>query len=516
MKHCPTCHRVYTDDALNFCRSDGAPLVADSASSESASTVILNGSKGFDSSSSKPITPSIAVLPFVNISADLENEYFCDGLAEELINALARIEELKVAARTSAFSFKGKQEDVREIGRRLGVGSVLEGSVRKTGDQLRITAQLIDVGDGYPVWSGRYDRRLADIFTIQEEITLAIVNGLKLRLQPTDRAALLKRYTDNAEAYQLYLKGRYHQNKWTPEGLRKSVQYFEEAIATDSDYALAYAGLADSYTSLYASEAFSLPPSQTATKARTAAKKAIDIDNALAEAHASLATVNLNFDWDFKSAEKEFQTALELNPNYSNGYHLYSHYLIALGRMDESLAASRKALELNPLDLETNIHLGWHYYFARDYDRAIDIARTTLEMDSAFSEALWFTGWSFVQKGQYDDAIEAYKRSRSLQENHEILAWLGHAYALSGDRKEAQEFLNKINEDSNQMYVSPYWPAIICLGLDQTDETFEWLQRAYDERNSWLIYLGVNPIFDSLRSDVRFRTLMRLVGLSAS
>jgi len=462
-------------------------------------------------------TASIAVLPFVNMSADQENEYFCDGLAEELINALARIEGLKVAARTSAFSFKGKDEDLREIGRKLAVGTILEGSVRKAGDQLRITAQLINVADGYRVWSEKYDRRLIDIFAIQEEISLAIADSLELQLQGTDRAALLKRYTDNAEAYQLYLKGRYHQNKWSrrPEGLRKSIEYFEQAIANDSKYALAYAGLADSYASLDALSAFSLPLTETAPKARAAAMRAVELDKSLAEAHSSLATVRFNLEWHWEGAETEFKRALELNPNYANGYHLYSHYLIAMGRMDESLAASTRALELDPLALEMNIHLGWHYYFARDYDRAIAIARTTLDMDPTFGEALWFTGWSYEQKGLYDDAIETYRRSRSLQETHETLAWLGHAYALSGNGNEARKLLDKIKDDSKQMYASPYWQAVIYLGLNETDSAFEWLGKACDERNAWLVYLNVNPIFDCLHSDVRFEKLLERVGLGS-
>jgi len=332
-------------------------------------------------------------------------------------------------------------------------------------------------------------------------------------LPGADRAALLKRYTDNAEAYQLYLKGRYHQNKWTPEGLRKGVGYFEQAIVIDDNYALAYAGLADSYASLYAENAFGLPVTDTAPKAKAAAIRAIELDNALAEAHASLATVRFNFEWDWQGAEIEFKRALRLNPNYANGYHLYSHFFIAMGRMDESMAASKRALELDPLALETNIHLGWHYYFARDFDRAIAIAQTTLEMDPTFGEALWFTGWSYEQKGLYDEAITVYTRSRSLQENHEILAWLGHAYALSGNKVQAQELLAKIKDDATRMYVSPYWQAIIYLGLNEPDETFHWLGKACDEHNAWLVYLKVNPIFDALRSEVRFDDLLGRVGL---
>jgi TolB-like protein len=447
------------------------------------------------------------------MSADSNNEYFCDGLAEELLNALAKIECLKVAARTSAFSFKGKDVDVREIGRKLGVGAVLEGSVRKVGSQLRISAQLISVTDGYSLWSERYDRHMEDVFRIQDELSLAIVDGLKLKLPGSDRASLLKRYTDNEQAYQSYLKGRFHQNKWTPEGIRKSVEFFEQAIAIDENYSLAYAGLADSFVSLGAANAFGLPVSETASKAKAAAVRALEIDNTLAEAHSSLALVKLNFEWDWAGAEKEFKRALELNPNYASGHHWYSHYLIAMGRMDESLAASRRVLELNPLDLETNIHLGWHYYFARDYDRVLEVVRKTLELDSTFSEAYWLMGWACEQKGQYDEAIAAYHRSSLLEAKPEILAWLGHAYALSGNRAEAQKLLEKIEDDSKLKYVSPYWMAIINLGLNEDDETFEWLQKACDERNAWLVYLNVNPLFDRIRTDRRFEQLLEQLGL---
>jgi len=490
-------------------------LLNDLSSSDTASTLKLIGSEPAEERGTKPIqsrSASIAVLPFVNVSADPENEFFCDGLAEELLNALSKVEGLRVAARTSAFSFKGKDVDLRDIGRRLGVGAVLEGSVRKAGNQLRINVQLVDVEDGYSLWSERYDRELRDIFSIQEELSLAIVEGMKLKLPGTNRNAILRRYTDNAEAYQLYLKGRYHQNKWTPEGIRKSVEYFEQAIAIDENYALAYAGIADSYASLSAMNAFGLSVKETAPKAKAAAIRALEIDSTLAEAHSSLALVKLNFEWDFPGAKEEFERALGLNPNYINAHHWYSHYLIAVGRMDESLTVSRRARELDPLDLEINVHLAWHFYFARDYDQVLEVVQQTLEMDAKFSEAYWFAGWAYVQKGLYSEAIAAYERSLE-QAKPELLAWLGHAYALSGDRVQAEKLLDKIKDHASQNCVSPYWFAIICLGLNDLDQTFAWLQKACDERNAWLVYLKVNPLFDSIRTDRRFDSLLKQVGL---
>src|SRR5215510_13957908 len=516
MRRCPACQRSYVDETVRFCRHDGSSLVIDTASSDSVSTLMLPRSAARDERLVEPphsSSPSIAVLPFVNMSSDADNEYFCDGLAEELLNTLAKVDGLKVAARTSAFSFKGKNVDLRDIGRKLGVGAVVEGSVRKSGSRLRINAQLVNVEDGYSLWSEQYDRELHNVFSIQEELSLAIVDGMKLKLHGTDRAAMLRRYTDNSEAYQHYLKGRYHQNKWTPEGLRKSVEHFEQAIAIDQNYALAYAGVADCFASLGAANAFGLPVNETAPRAKAAAIRALEIDNTLPEAHSSLALVKLHFEWDWQGAEEGFKRALELNSNYATGLHWYSHYLIAMGRMDESLAVSRRALELDPLDLETNVHLAWHYYFARDYDQVLDVARKTLEMDSTFGEAHWFTGWAYEQKELYDEAIAAYQRSWLLQEKPELLAWLGHAYALSGDRTQAQKLLEKLKDDSRRNYVSPYWLAIIHLGLNEVSKTFECLQKACDERNAWLIYLNVNPLFDSIRSDRRFEQLLERVRL---
>jgi TolB-like protein/Tfp pilus assembly protein PilF len=488
----------------------------DSSSTHSANTLLLSQSRVSFTQQFEDLLPSIAVLPFVNMSADPENDYFCDGLAEELLNALSKIDGLKVAARTSAFSFKGKNVDVREIGRLLSVSVILEGSVRKADEHLRISAQLINAADGYRLWSERYDRKLADIFGVQDEISLAIVEGLKLKLLGEDRAALFKKYTDNGEAYHLYLKGRYHQNKWTGEGIRKSVEYFEQAIAIDPNYALAYAGLADSYASLSAQNAFGLSVTETAPIARTAAMKALEIDNNLAEAHQSLGLVKLNFDWDWTGAENAFKRALELNPNSAHACHWYSHLLIAMDRFDESFTASKRAIELNPLDLDMNIHLAWHYFFARNYDLTLEVARKTLEMDSTFTDAFSFIGWACVQKGQFEEAIDAYHQSRTLREKHEQLAWLGHAYALLGNQAEARRCIAELDSASTERYVSPYWISLIYLGLKEKDKTFEYLQRAFDERNAWLVYLNVNPVFDSLRSDARFDELLKRLGLTSA
>jgi adenylate cyclase len=459
-------------------------------------------------------TPSIAVLPFANMSADPQNQYFCDGLAQELINALTNINGLKVAARSSSFSFKGRDVDVREMGRKLDVSNVLEGSVRKEADRLRVTAQLISIADGYHLWSERYDRQMDDVFEIQDEISLAIVGALKLKLLGTEKAALLKRYTNSKDAYHLYLKGRYYLSKWTAEGIRKSINHFDQAIAIDPNYALPYAGLSDAYVSLEAGDALSLPATETGPRAKAAAIKALELDDSLAEAHAALGLVKLNFEWDWPGAESEFKSALALDPNYIYALHGYSHYLIAMGRTDESLEVSKRLLELGPLDLELSVHLIWHYYFARDYERAIEQALSTLEMDSKWFEAYYFLGWAYAQNQNYDQAIAAYNAGMSLEERWESLnAWLAHAYAASGNTVEARQLLKKLTEKSTREYVSPYIIAVVYVGLSEIDQALEWLFKAYEERNAWLPYLRVNPVFDTLRLDSRFDDLLRRVGL---
>ncbi len=380
MKRCPTCKRVENDDALAFCRADGTRLIFESLASESSSTLILSAPPRSAEISTQQFqnTPSIAVLPFVNISADAENEYFCDGLAEELLNALAKIEALRVAARTSAFSFKGKETDVREIGRKLNVSVVLEGSVRKSGNRLRITAQLINVTDGYHLWSERYDRQIEDLFEIQDEVTLAVVDALKLKLLSSEKASLLKQRTENTEAYQLYLKGRYYWHQRTEEAVKKGIECFEQAIDIDPNYALAYAGLADSYSLLGLSEYSALSPTEAFPKAKQASVKALEIDNTVAKAHVSLAFGRMYFDWDFQRAESEYQQAIELNPSYATAHHFRALNLMATGQTDLAIAEMNKAQALEPLSLIINTNLGWMLYFARQYDQAIEQYQKTL------------------------------------------------------------------------------------------------------------------------------------------
>jgi len=456
---------------------------------------------------------SIAVMPFADLSPQKDQEYFCDGMAEELINALTKIKDLMVVARTSAFSFKGKEIDIREIGKKLNVNTILEGSVRKAGNRLRIMAQLINVADGYHLWSEKYDRDIEDVFAIQDEISLAIVDKLKLKLLKEEKVDLLKRYTDNLEAYQLYLKGRYFWNKRFEIGLKKGLEFFQQAIERDPGYTLAYSGLADCYNILPWYGNF--PQKEAYQKAREAALKALEIDDKLAEAHTSMAFVKMLSDWDWSGAEKEFKQAIELNPKYSTAHHWYAFYLFFRARFDEAIAEMEKALELDPFSLIINCDFGWALYYSRQYDRAIEVLKKTLEMDPNFVSAHSFLGRVYLQKSMYKEALAECRKekepSRGWMQNVETL--VGIAHMRMGKKKEAHKILEDMIERTKLEYVSPYHIALFCFNLGENEMGFEWLDKAYKERDHWLFYLKADPMFDSVRSDPRFTKLLKKIGL---
>lgn len=505
MKLCPECRREYFDDSLIYCLEDGSRLTKAPVSNE-AQTLALPGATD---------TNSIAVLPFVNISADPENEYFCDGLAEELLNALSHIKGLKVAARTSAFSFKDTNTNISEIGRNLGVKNVLEGSVRKSGERVRISVQLINASDGFQLWSERFDRELKDIFDIQDQITLAVVESLKLRLLGGGREQLLKRYTDNPEAYALYLQGRFFWNKRTTESTQKAISFYEKAIALDSKYALAYSGIADCYnTSGFAYDLGSMPFSEVISKAKSAAEKALEIDGSLAEAHTSLAYAKHLFDWDWEGAEKGFRHALKLNPNYANARHWYAHLLTALGRPDDALVESEKALDLDPVSAVMNNHLGWHHMYARNYDAAVEQLNHTLLLDPGFVLTYWYLGITYCLQGRYEDAETAYKNAtRAENEDLVIRADAAHFYAVSGQTEKARAELSDLESLSRKQFVSSFSLAMICVGLDRDDEAFHYFEKAFLEHSDMLVYINVDPRLDRIRGDGRFKKLVQKVGL---
>ncbi len=456
---------------------------------------------------------SIAVLPFANMSADPENEYFSDGITEEIINALSKLGEFRVAARTSSFAFKGRSPDIAEVAAKLNVATVLEGSVRKAGNQLRITAQLINAADGYHLWSERYDRELKDVFAIQDEIAEAIVETLVGKLVTDRETPIVKRYTDNVAAYELYLKGRYVQKTRSLDGIAKGIEYFEQAISESQNYAPAYAGLADSYY-LQAWYRYH-SPGDAFPKARTAAEQALAIDDALAEAHTSLGAVRFYYDWDWHGTEACFKRALELKPEHATALHWYAEYLAAVNRLEDALAAVTRAHELDPLSLTINAGLGWIHFFRREYDEAIQRFRKTLELDPDYVFMNWFLGQAYLMAGLLEDAVAAFQRGVDRSARHPgMVAYLAHAYARTGQQADALELLAELEERARRSYVPADYLSVVRLGLGRTDEALEGLEEAFEERALHLPYLGVDPLFDSLRSEAKFTELLHKIGLA--
>jgi serine/threonine-protein kinase len=459
------------------------------------------------------VAPSIAVLPFSSIGTFPEHEYLCDGIAEELINALTRIKKFFVVARASAFSFKGKDLDSREIGRRLNVDTILEGSIQKMGDRLRVTTQLVDAGNGFQLWSQRFERQLTDVFDIQDEITLAILKQLKVELLAKERAAVMAKKQESLEAYNLYLKGRFY---WAqrPLGIAKAIEYFERAIEKAPISARAYAGLADCYVTLGSWENGSLPPVEAMTKALAAASKALVLDNRLAEAHTTLAYRTTHHEWDWTTAEAQFQCAFELNPNYAVCHHWYSHFLMAVGRTEESLTASKRCLELDPLDLAINVHMAWHCLFARQYEQAIEQCWKTSELHPHSFWPAWFFGLAYQQQGQDSRAVEELRTAVKMSGNVTFAsAALGHLYGSIGETTEARSIFDELTARSDRGYVPSYDIALVCTGLGWNDQAFEHLSQACKEKSGWMTYINVDPRLDALRTDARFTDLLRRVRL---
>jgi TolB-like protein/DNA-binding winged helix-turn-helix (wHTH) protein/thioredoxin-like negative regulator of GroEL len=453
---------------------------------------------------------SVAVMTFVNVNADPNTEYLCEGISDSIINNLSELPGLKVSSLNSVLRYKGKQTDARAVGRELNVRTLLVGRLIQHGDDVSISTELIDAKDNHRLWGQQYNYKLAEIVTWQEKISRDITQQLRLRLSGTGQKQSAKHYTENNEAYQAYLHGRYFNNKRTPDDLKESIRYFNRAVELDPNFALPYAGLASSYSTLGARG--TLSPIEAFQKVSAAANRALQIDDTLAEAHFAQALTKRD-SWDFRDAEKEFKRAIELNRNYPEAHHAYSHLLVALGRTAESLAESEQLLVIDPLDLALNAHLGWHYLFTRQYDEAIEKCQETLAMGDNFY-AHYYLGQAYEQKGRYEEAITELKKAIAKSPaSTEAAAALGHTYALSGRRDDAQRVLDDLKESSKQRYVSPVWEALIYAGLGEKNEAFEWLQKAAEERAGWLIYLDVDPRFDSLRSDPRFQDLRRKVGL---
>jgi serine/threonine protein kinase/tetratricopeptide (TPR) repeat protein len=455
---------------------------------------------------------SIAVLPFINASNDPNAEYFSDGMTESIINSLSQLPHKKILARATVFRYKGQEVDLRKIGNELGVDALLTGRVTQQGDTLTIQADLVRVADGSELWGGRYNKKLADIFAVQNEIANEISETLRLKLNSDEQKRVTRHYTDNVEAYQLYLKGRFEVNKYTREGVAKGIEYYNRAITIDPTYALAYAGLAD----LYALQAHVwVLPKEGYAKAKWAAEKAILLDDALPEAHNAMGLVNLYYDWDFPTAEKEFKRAIALNPNFSDAHSAYSAYFKALRRYPEEIAEAKRGQELDPLSAFTNMELGEAFYHARRYDEAIEQIRKSLELDPHLFVAYHVRARAYEQKKMYAEAIaDCQEWGKIFHDDPFALATLAHVYATMGKRREAEEILNKLQEISKQRYFSPYWIAVVYAGLGDNDQAFQYFEKAFDDRYFLMIWMNSDPRFDNLRADPRFANLMQRIGLT--
>jgi TolB-like protein/Tfp pilus assembly protein PilF len=457
---------------------------------------------------------SIAVLPFENRSEDKANAYFAEGVQDEILTRLSKIADLKVTSHTSTQHYKSVPENPAEIAKQLGVAHILEGSVQKSGDAVRVNVQLLKAANNSHVWAETFDRKLTDIFSVESDVAKAIADQLRAHITRQEEQVIAAKPTKNIEAYDAYLRGRYFWNKRTSDGIKHAIEHFQQSIERDPDFALGHAGLADSYIALtfYNFAA----PHETMPKAKESAIKALALDNTLAEAHASLAHILMNYDWNWSAAEKEFKRSIELKPDYATAHEWYAiHYLTATGRLEEAVQEMKKALELEPASLVMNTFMGATLYYAGRYDEAIDQCRRTIEMDPNFTVAHWYLGLAYEQKQVLDAATEEFKKAISLSGGSPLMkAALGRAYAKSQKEHEANEMLNELNGLSKQQYVSAYEVATIYVALGNNEEAFQLLEEAYAEHSFHLVYLNVSPQFKPVSSDRRFQNLVQGIGLS--
>ncbi|MBE3126405.1 MAG: tetratricopeptide repeat protein [Acidobacteria bacterium] len=453
---------------------------------------------------------SIAVLPFKNISADPEQDYFCEGLAEELINVLTRVGNLRVVARTSAFSFQGKDADIREIGKKLNVENVLEGSVRKAGQKLRITAQLINVADGYHLWSERFDREMSDVFAIQDEIAQAVSAKMKAGLQDDRIEGVAKRYTENIEAYNLYLKGIYWRRMLTVDRVSKSIDFFNRAIEKDPGYALAFAGLAYAY--LVQSFYSPTPPKDLFLKARQAALRALELDDGLPEAHEAMGIVKAYWEWDWEGAERELLRTLDLNPGYIWGHFHLANIRLSQGRLGEAIEIFRKIHFLDPLNVGFTRNLGECYLRFDRLKEAEEMFRDSIDIDPLLPMTWIFLGYVLLRQFRYEEAVTAMGKD-SLKGSVPDLN-IGIVYARMGKREEALRILNDWLGRSEKEFVSPYYIAMLCFALGKNDLGFQWLEKGYEEHDGWLMSLKVDFLTNDVRNDPRLSALLKKIGMN--
>ena len=458
------------------------------------------------------VIDSLAVLPFENTSRDAEHEYLSDGIASSLINILATVPKLRVMAQSTVSRYKGRTIDPQTVGRELRVRGVLTGRIMQSGESLRIGAELVDVATGSQLWGAQYDRKPGDIFAIQDEISQEISGKLRLKLTRAEKKRLTKRETDDAEAYRLYLKGRHQRNRWTEDGFYKAIEYFEQAVEKDPGYALAHAGLADSYVVLGWNSY--LPPKDAFPKGKMAAAGALRLDPDLGEAHTTLAAVLWLYDWQWPEAQTEFEHSLALNPAYSTANHYYAEYLMTMGRHAEAIARMKKSLELDPLSLIISVGIGWACYMARQYEEAMEQLRRTVELEPNYPVTYWILGLLLRKMGRYELAIAEGEKGVKLSGGSPLMsAALAQTLAAAGRKEQALEILDELTKLAKQKYVAPYFLAGIHIGLGEDDRAMEYLERSYQEPSHWLIYLHTDPSMDALRSDPRFQDLVGRVGL---
>lgn len=456
---------------------------------------------------------SIAVLPLANEGGQTDHEYLCDGITETLINALSRLPHLKVMARSTVFRHRRSGADVRQIGRALDVQAVLIGRVLRVGGELVISVEMVDAGDGSYVWGARFVRPEANVIALVEEVAGEIVAGLRPKLTRDERITLARRYTEDAEAYNLFMKGRYLWNKRSTKEISQAVEYFEQAVGLDPKYAPAYVGLADSYNLLKTRAG--LAPRTASSRIKLLLQKALELDDTLAEAHASMGYFMTNFVWDWRGAEEEFRRAIELNPNCVTAHHWYSLYLRALGRNDEALAEIQSAQSLDPLSPTINGSVGMVYYFARQYERALAALRAALELNPNSPGLMGNLGMVYSQMGLHAEALTEHLRLTSVYDDPEAWTLLGFSYAAAGHQGEARRILERVLAASRRGYIPSFYLALLYIALGENEAAFDWLDRAHQSRDGDLFNIKADPRMDCLRSDPRFTRLLRKLGLDA-
>jgi TolB-like protein/DNA-binding winged helix-turn-helix (wHTH) protein/Tfp pilus assembly protein PilF len=530
-------HGVHESEANNLpplAGADGAPTRSGSASTGServnshriaipiltllaaavAAIAIHYSGSGKTSQSGPKQSTSLVVLPLENLSGDKGQDYFADGMTDELIANLAKIRSLRVISRSTAMAYKATRKPLSEIARELHVDAVVEGTVLREGSRIRITAELVQVSTDHHLWAETYESQIGDVLALQNRVSSAIVNEIRINLTPEDRARLAKNPAIAPEAYENYLKGRFYWNKRSDENLMKAIGYFEQATHQDPGYALAYAGLSDCYAIIGATIFGTMPVDEAAPKARDAARRALDIDPDLAEAETSLATLKFNYDWDWSGAEEGFQRAIQFNPSYATAYQRYSLYLMAMGRFQDGFEQINKARELDPLSISINFSLGWRLYMARQYDRAIEQLRNTLEMDPSYELPHLVVGQAYEQKGAFSLAIPELRKAVDLSHGTPLMiSALAHAYARAGNKEEAEKLLTDLVRQSKKQYVSPYYFAVVYVGLGENEKAMQWLEKAFADRSNGLVFMKVEPELDNLRSNPQFAALQQRVKL---